>query len=799
MAGAPYLVGGTLTPFFSNSSVASMAVPKPAGLIDGDLMVIAIRTQGTLTGSEFSPLPSGWTRGGTSGAQSGDRGQGIFYKIVTSASSEPASYTFGGWGSGRVDGGIGIIRNYNPAGVNVAGIRFDADQTMPSMTPTSAPFLAFWFVGGEFTAGQSHVPNTPPSPWGTAFNHQSSNDNSTSGSRTGSWLGQIIGADGASTSIAGATLTWPATPVNPKTNTWALLGYPTKAGTASGGFAWAGSAVGENPGANTAAGAFTWGGSATGDAPSGFGSASGAFAWAGSASGAAPWIPGFPDIDHMLATPGATIAHRGGSQNYPEFSRYAYVKAVQRGFGALEFSCSVSSDGVFFGLADRYLDRTALNNPSGTTLNPRTMTWAAISAYNIVIGASGAPQPYYRLDEFLDEFAQDYVVCIDPKYGVESASEVDAMLAVIDAHVPNKADHVVIKFDSPGGVFIATKAHAAGLLAMNYWGTDSTSLASQQSNWDWLGVLYTNTANFGTWTAYGKPVWAAVIPSQAGYDAAIAAGADIAMISNIVAVAPVGFSASPAVGAGAGAFAWAGSASGERTPEASASGAFAWAGTSAGERTSAGVVSGAFTWAGSAAGEREAGGSATGATTWAGAASGETDHAGTAAGGFNWIGSATSGSARTGMALGAFMWAGAAEGETDYSGSAVGGFTWAGSAVGARESSGTSTGAYLWVGEAEGDSPSVGTAEGVFTWDGSATGTSATWGGTASGVFTWVGSASGAAPADFCWPSRLSLAVDTPGATLIADQDTLVLVAVQRSISLAAEQHSLVLLEGECL
>jgi glycerophosphoryl diester phosphodiesterase len=237
------------------------------------------------------------------------------------------------------------------------------------------------------------------------------------------------------------------------------------------------------------------------------------------------------------------MAHRGGSLNWPEFSQIAYDRSVRRGYGALEFSCGWTSDLVPFGLGDQYLDTAA-----GVTGNvdPTTMTWATLSStYQNKLRpvASGVFQPFYRLTDFLAKYLPHHVCLVDPKFGAGDPVKIGAMLDICDQYDPTRTK-IVIKFDSPitdSQLVVAAKAR--GYKTMNYWGTEIEKLtpAYHTDKWDWIGVRYdANQAMYDAAIAIGKPVWAAVIPDQAGYDLSATRGADLMMCSNVAGITPVG-------------------------------------------------------------------------------------------------------------------------------------------------------------------------------------------------------------------------------------------------------------------
>lgn len=251
--------------------------------------------------------------------------------------------------------------------------------------------------------------------------------------------------------------------------------------------------------------------------------------------------PGFDSVPQMVATPGATWAHRGGSASYPEMSEYAYDQSVIRGYGALEFSAQRSSDGVWFGLHDDTL-AVVTGNPS-LTQKVNTMTWAQIKAYgNTKNAIPGWPsRPFWRLEEFLEKWSKTHILILDPKGGLSKNAE---FLSVCSAF---NVSRFIWKYY---GVGIAGRPQAA--LDAGWGGTwgyfyntdiDSGNFASNanRSEWTMIGMNYTASQSYwDTALALGKPVVGHICPTQADYDMAIAKGANMVQVSGVGVVAPVG-------------------------------------------------------------------------------------------------------------------------------------------------------------------------------------------------------------------------------------------------------------------
>lgn len=250
---------------------------------------------------------------------------------------------------------------------------------------------------------------------------------------------------------------------------------------------------------------------------------------------------GFSSVTQMLATPGATWAHRGGSTNWPEMSKYAYEQAALAGYGALEFSANRTSDGVWVGCHDASLNRT-----SQTTglANISSMTWAQVQTYQNSLNAAGTPRPYYRLDQFLDDFTGTHVAIVDPKYAIGTYNT--EFLNLLDAHGGNAKTVVKFYGVGAGATALADAATARGYQTWGYfYDTDVTGggLAADQSHWSILGMNY--DAAQSAWDAvlsYGKPVVGHIAASQANYNTAMSRGARMVQCANVAGITAVGAS-----------------------------------------------------------------------------------------------------------------------------------------------------------------------------------------------------------------------------------------------------------------
>lgn len=501
-----------------NSFVADFA---GMGTVNGSTRVIEFRSQATVT--TWPTPPAGFVAVGLGAFPASDRSEARFAKYITDVSTEPSSYTIAavaGGGNSRIEAHVYIMDDVDPAHLNDGGTKYQASGTLPAGAALGVPYTVVAMVGAEYTAGNSCVPTTPAGYTPLLISQTAGGatpvvvpNNDTTGSRTGlaTYYRKV---ESGSLTVDAVPFTWtsPAsTPTDPKSASWIVrgqaVGVPVKLGDGS----VARLSYIDEGGVRRAPASVSL------------------------------WLPGFSDVTSFLAKYGATIDHRGGSLENPEFAEISYDRAVRRGFGVHEFSCGFSLDLVPFGLGDQYLDTAA-----GVTGNvdPTTMPWATIaSAYQNKLRpvAPGVFQPFYRLEQFLTKYTPNHVVAVDPKFGAGSPTKIAAMLDICDAiGGPSK---IVIKYDSPiTGSDLVVAAKARGYTTMNYWGieVDKLTNAYHVDKWDLVGVRYdADQAMYNAASSFGKHVWAAVIPNQAGYATAMSRGASLAMCSSINGITPV--------------------------------------------------------------------------------------------------------------------------------------------------------------------------------------------------------------------------------------------------------------------
>lgn len=344
---------------------------------------------------------------------------------------------------------------------------------------TNAPAISIIAIASEQTEGNSHIPIATPSGFTEIGNAQSSLDESTDWSRTAIWVG------------------WRE---EPDTEIERL------------------DAQFEN-----GAGVAMYLGSFTGSTSE------------GSEEPSEPAV-GFRSVAQMIATPGATWAHRGGSTSWPEMSEMAYYNSAALGYGALEFSAARSSDGVWFGLHDRDLNRT-----SGTTELPYAseMTWAEIQAYTNI--TQGGDEPYYRMDEFLSTYGHTHVVIIDPKYAMP---HLDELFTILSQQADRK--RVIVKCFGPhsGAESISTRVAQYGFSSWGYYYPEQVAdgtLATTQHHWAILGMDYgADQSDWDAILAYGKPVCGHIATSVNAYNMAITKGARMVQCAAVSSIPAVG-------------------------------------------------------------------------------------------------------------------------------------------------------------------------------------------------------------------------------------------------------------------
>ncbi|MEY9852186.1 hypothetical protein ABH923_001864 [Leifsonia sp. EB41] len=230
-----------------------------------------------------------------------------------------------------------------------------------------------------------------------------------------------------------------------------------------------------------------------------------------------------------------TVAHHGGSRDWPEMSMLGYRNSVLLGARALEVSLARTRDGVWFGLHDATLDRT-----SGTTdFVAAEHTWAEVSQHRISAAGTTDPsqpaQPYARFEDIVAAYAATHVLYVDPK--VVPATHFPELFAIM-SRAPSPTRAFVAK-----GYCTATdwpaQAAAHGYRGWGYYyasevEADAKLLPSTQARWTTLGLDYNGSpAVWERMRKLGRPVLAHVVPDATAAETARKRGASGMVVSGI--------------------------------------------------------------------------------------------------------------------------------------------------------------------------------------------------------------------------------------------------------------------------
>ena len=212
------------------------------------------------------------------------------------------------------------------------------------------------------------------------------------------------------------------------------------------------------------------------------------------------------------------VAHRGGSAEWPEMSLRAYANSVAAGVPALEFSFSLTSDGVAVGVHDQTLQRI---DPTAPPRAVSAMTWGEVQ------GFTTGGEPLISLDTLTQAFGKDHVLFVDPKYSVGS---VDAYLSKLDPA------QTIIKYYGDA-TWLARACRARGFRTWGYLYPAEIldgRAASWAQHWDLIGVPWdASEAVWQTARSYGKPILGHICPSQEALSRSLKNGAVGAVCSRI--------------------------------------------------------------------------------------------------------------------------------------------------------------------------------------------------------------------------------------------------------------------------
>ena len=518
----PTIVGVPIT--YTGSSNSTFTIARPSGAMDDDYVVVAVRGQTPSLSVDLSS--AGFSRLGPTVefSNSGWRLIGLFGRPVSTADSEPSSYTFtftAGATSTRLVATAFLVRGVDTANP-VAGY-YDAygglDNTVngrrtPVYPINGVPGLQLFIAGSEFGANAPHVPTDVPA----GFNVVQEVVTTTDIASSRSYL-YVAARDASSEQSMPAAIRW-ATGSGVSAQSITLRGVNAVTTDPAG----SGYSLANGEGAEVKV-FYTIEGDEV-----------------RTPADIIPMRRGFQSIAEMLATPGFTWAHRGGSLSYPEMSLYSYTQSVARGYGVLEVSLGRTSDGVWFGLHDQTTDRTS-GGPYG---DASAQTWAQIQQQYIVVGQMGAPQPYMRWEEIVEAYGQTHLFVVDPKYAVGAYRT--EFLNMVKQTVGS--ERAIIKYSGVGSG-AANLSNAAKALGFETWGFfyAGDASATQGGNgalqtwgpsWTLIGMDY--NASQAIWDealALGKSVIAHIVPNQAAYETAMTKGAHGAQVSGVAVVEPV--------------------------------------------------------------------------------------------------------------------------------------------------------------------------------------------------------------------------------------------------------------------
>jgi len=257
-------------------------------------------------------------------------------------------------------------------------------------------------------------------------------------------------------------------------------------------------------------------------------------------SGCAPASPTrrADPVQAMLGTTSFTVAHRGGSADWPEMSKFAYDQSVRHGVDALEMSVVRTADGVWFGAHDGVLDRVA--GVSGFVVKERT--WEEVQSLRIRppdAQPDQESQPLLRVEDFIDAYSGSHALWIDPK--AVHRRHYEELMALMTARVATPSEVFVAKCDAA----ITEWGELARRNGMQSWGfyygrqfdEDPDLFEATQSAWTMLGLDWNAEARYWEqFVADGRPVVAHVIDTVAERDQAVDRGAVGLMVAGVAEV-----------------------------------------------------------------------------------------------------------------------------------------------------------------------------------------------------------------------------------------------------------------------
>ncbi|HEX6415942.1 MAG TPA: glycerophosphodiester phosphodiesterase family protein, partial [Candidatus Saccharimonadales bacterium] len=507
---------GVATTYQTPSAITSFTINKPAGIQDGDLLVMALSGQSPTATSDFTS--SGWSRASAPFVSGAAHRITAFYTLPVPTASvlTQNSFTFTATDSvagGRVAAEMFIVRGADLdntiVGMSPYGNTSSQTITVQPPTPATTKNLLLVTYNAQFTSEIDYSIASGPNGMTQHIYLPSS---TAPQSKT---ILAVYQQDIEATAPGAKALTW--TGVQSQTSGVAIiiraLGEPDPN---------PGVAVQYTSALDTLSTAHLYYTSATNTLST--------------PAEVRPFPNGYATVTNMLATSPFYVAHRGGSANWPEMSLHAYTQAGFWGVGALEVSLARTSDGVWFGLHDDTLDRT-----SGTTgFTASAHTWAEVQAYQITAAGTTNPsqpaRPYMRWEELMEAYYDSHVFFVDPKAAVGYASEI---LDKMDVMPGTPTEKFIAKYYGVSSSWV-NAAKARGYKSWGYfYQTDAANFATYQGRWDILGMDY--NANSSTWStilSYGKPVIGHIVSNSTAANTALGYGADGLMVSGVEQVVP---------------------------------------------------------------------------------------------------------------------------------------------------------------------------------------------------------------------------------------------------------------------
>lgn len=136
-----------------------------------------------------------------------------------------------------------------------------------------------------------------------------------------------------------------------------------------------------------------------------------------------------PTVAGLVATAPFTVAHRGGGDNWPEMTAYAYNRAaLVPGLQAIEISVCLSADGVLVCSHDANTLRV-----TGEDLVIQDQPWSRLALLEVTSAYTHDPaqpgRPFSRFDEVVTAHVGRMVTFVEPK----TAAAVDPLFAALAA------------------------------------------------------------------------------------------------------------------------------------------------------------------------------------------------------------------------------------------------------------------------------------------------------------------------------------------------------------------------------